>query len=102
VTAIRFEWDEAKNLSNQRKHGVSFEEASQVFWDPLFVSVKDRIEGGEQRWRTYGEVEGWLLLMVVHTVSEMDERGWTVEVMRIISARRATRKERQRYEDENS
>ena len=48
---IRFEWDEAKNLSNRRKHGVSIEEASQVFSDPLYVSVQDRVEGGEMRWR---------------------------------------------------
>ncbi|MHB8528372.1 MAG: BrnT family toxin [Caulobacteraceae bacterium] len=51
MIGVRFEWDEAKNLSNQRKHdSVSFEEASQVFRDPLHVSVQDRIEGGEQRW----------------------------------------------------
>jgi hypothetical protein len=101
VTGLRFEWDEAKNLANQRKHGVSFEVASQVFLDPLCVSVKDRIESGEQRWRTYGEVDGWLLMMVAHTVKEEDEAGKPREVIRIISARYATRKERQRYEDEN-
>ena len=101
MTGIRFEWDEVKNASNQRKHGVSFEEASQVFLDPLFVSVKDRIEGGEQRWRTYGEVDGWLLMMVAHTVREEDNQGACIEVIRIISARFATRKEEQRYEDEN-
>jgi len=102
VTGLRFEWDEAKNLANQRKHGVSFEEASQLFLDPLFVSVKDRIEAGEQRWRTYGEVDGCLLMMVAHTVTEEDAAGKPIEVIRIISARAATRKERQRYEDENS
>jgi len=41
VEGIRFEWDEAKNLSNRRKHGVSFEKASQVFRDPLNVSVQE-------------------------------------------------------------
>ncbi len=102
MTGIRIEWDEAKNTSNQRKHGVSFENASQVFLDPLFVSVKDRIQDREQRWRTYGEVDGWLLMMVVHTLREEDEAGRPVEVIRIISARYATRKERQRYEFENS
>jgi uncharacterized DUF497 family protein len=101
VLGIRFEWDEAKNLSNQHKHGVSFEEGTQVFLDPLFVSVKDRIVDGEQRWQTFGEVGGFLLLMVAHTVREKDEHGQTIEVMRIISARQASRKERQRYEDEN-
>jgi uncharacterized DUF497 family protein len=43
VYGFRFEWDEAKNLANQRKHGVSFQLASQVFLDMLFVSLKERI-----------------------------------------------------------
>jgi uncharacterized DUF497 family protein len=101
VPEVRFEWDEAKNLSNQRKHGVSYEEASRVFFDPLYVSVKDRIEDGEERWRTYGEVDGCLLMMVAHTVKEQDVVDGPIEVIRIITARHATRKERQRYEDEN-
>jgi uncharacterized DUF497 family protein len=45
------------NLSNLRKHGISFEEASHVFHDPLYVSVQDRIENGELRWQTLGFVE---------------------------------------------
>jgi len=101
VNGIRFEWDEAKNLSNQRKHGVSFQLASQAFLDSLFVSVKDRIQDGEQRWRTYGEVEGSQLMMVAHTVREEDSDKTTREVIRIISARYASRKERRRYEHEN-
>ncbi len=106
MEGIRFEWDKAKNLSNRRKHGVSFEEASQVFCDPLYVSVQDRIEGGEVRWQTFGLVENLLLLTVAHTVREEREDGTdydkSVDVIRIISARPATRKERRRYEDENS
>lgn len=98
---VRFEWDETKNLSNRRKHGVSFEEACQVFLDPLYVSVQDSIEGGESRWQTLGLVEGVLLLTVAHTVREELEDGALVDVIRIISARHATRKERRRYEDEN-
>jgi uncharacterized DUF497 family protein len=105
VEGIRFEWDEAKDLSNRRKHGVSFEEASQVFRDPLYVSVQDRVEDGELRWQTFGLVEDLLLLAVAHTVREErdDETGSgeSVDVIRIISARPATRKERRRYEDEN-
>ena len=101
MAGIRFEWDEAKNLSNQRKHGVSFEDASEVFRDPLFVSLKDRIVDGEQRWQTFGEVAGWLLVMVAHTTREDDAAGSVTEVIRIISARYASRKERHRYEDEN-
>jgi uncharacterized DUF497 family protein len=102
VEGIRFEWDEAKNLSNQRKHAVSFEEASAVFLDPLYVSVQDRVEDGEPRWQTLGIVQGLLLLAVAHTVSEESDDGTLIEIIRIISARRATRKETRRYEDENS
>ena len=99
---MRFECDEAIDLSNQRKHGISFQDATEVFRDPLFASLKDRIQGGEQRWQTYREVESWLLLMVAHTVREEDSHhGTTIEVIRIISARFASRKERQRYEHEN-
>jgi uncharacterized DUF497 family protein len=72
---VRFEWDEAKNLSNQRKHdGISFEEARQVFQDPLHVSVQDRIEGGEQRWQTVGAVQGVVILLVAHTVGRRRRR----------------------------
>ena len=101
MESIRFEWDEAKNLSNRRKHGVTFEEASQVFRDPLYVSVQDRVEGGELRWQTLGLVEDLLLLTVAHTVREERDDGTWADVIRIISARHATRKERRRYEDEN-
>jgi uncharacterized DUF497 family protein len=101
VGGIRFEWDEAKNLANQRKHGVSFEDASEIFRDPLFVSVKDRIEDGEQRWQTFGKVGNRLLMMVAHTVREEDAHGATIEVIRIISARYASRKEQKLYEYEN-
>jgi len=101
VIGMRFEWDEAKNLANRRKHGVSFEQASRVFCDPLYVSVRDRVESGEERWQTLGLVGGFLLLIVAHTVREERDEGTSVEVIRIISARRATPKERQRYEEEN-
>jgi uncharacterized DUF497 family protein len=101
VSGIRFEWDGAKNLSNQRKHGVSFEDASEIFRDPLFVSVKDRIQDGEQRWQTFGKVGNRLLVIVAHTVREEDEHDVTIEVIRIISARYASRKEQRLYEHEN-
>jgi len=97
-----FEWDEAKNLANQRKHdGISFEEASQVFSDPLQVSYPDRIEGAEQRWQTLGITKGFVLLVVAHTLTDIDENGEEIEIVRIISARRTDRSERKRYENEN-
>jgi uncharacterized DUF497 family protein len=101
VSEFQFDWDPAKNLSNQRKHGVSFEEAAQVFRDPLFLSWKDRVQDGEERWQACGEVEGLSILIVAHTVLEEVEHGTLIEVVRIISARRAEPKERRRYEREN-
>jgi uncharacterized DUF497 family protein len=58
------------------------------------------VENGEQRWQTLGIVEGHLLVLVAHTARDDDEDGQPIEVIRIISARRADRKERQRYEQE--
>ncbi len=91
----RFERDTAKAKSNLRKHRVSFETATRIFADPFAVVVQDRIENGEHRWKTLGIVDGYLLLLVAHTVRD-DEDG--IEVIRIISARRAEPKERKRYE----
>jgi uncharacterized DUF497 family protein len=96
----RFEWDPAKAESNRRKHGVSFETAMRVFGDPFAHSVQDRVEGGEMRWQTLGLVEGRVLLLVTHTVREEEEDWETIEVIRIISARKADRTERRRYEQE--
>ena len=99
MTEPRFTWREAKNLSNQRKHdGLSFEIAARVFLDPLHLSVQDRIEDGEQRWQTLGQVGGVTVLLVAHTFTEEGPTDAPVEVIHIISARRATRRERIRYE----
>lgn len=96
---IRFEWDKAKAESNLRKHSVSFEIATRVFADLFAVVKQDRIENGEHRWQTLGLVDGYLLILVAHTV-RVDADG--TEVIRIISARRAEPKERKRYEQERS
>ncbi len=105
VSGIRFEWDEAKNRSNQRKHGVRFEDASGVFFDPFHVVVDDRVVNGEQCWQAIGTIH-WnagslVLLLVAHAVREEIETDECIEVIRIISARRATPEERKVYEDEN-
>jgi uncharacterized protein len=98
----RFEWDPAKANRNRRKHGVSFETALRAFADPFALSELERIEEGEQRWRTLGLVEGHILLVVAHTLrDEEGDDGQSVEVIRIISARAADRTERRRYEQEN-
>lgn len=94
---MRFEWDPAKASANKRKHGVTFETARYAFDDPDALVNHDRIEGGERRWQTLGMVGEVLLLLVAHTVRFENEED---EVIRIISARRADRKEKQRYEKE--
>lgn len=92
---IEFEWDPAKALSNRRKHGVSFEDAMHVFEDPYALFEQNCAdETGELRWQAIGLVGGVAVLLVAHTVREEGE----AEVIRLISARRAVRKERNRYE----
>jgi uncharacterized protein len=93
----RFEWDPAKAVTNLRKHSVNFETAARVFADPHALVEQDRIENGEERWQTIGVVEGVVMLMVAHTVREEDK----IEVIRIVSARRANRREGSRHEEEN-
>lgn len=97
-----FEWNQDKNHSNQRKHRVSFEIAQRVFLDPNHLAVLERSEGGEERWQTIGMVGSCLLLLllllVAHTTIETDVEGDTVEIVRIISARKADAKERGRDE----
>jgi uncharacterized protein len=95
---IEFEWDDTKAASNLRKHGVSFDDAICAFADPLALMTQDRIEGMELRWQTLGMVGGCLVLLVAHTVGENDDG---TEIIRIISARAADRKERQRYENQD-
>lgn len=73
---------------------MSFELATRVFGDPLHVSIPDRHEHGEERWRTIGLVGSVAILVVIHTYVEQNDE----ETVRIISARKATKGERARYE----
>jgi uncharacterized DUF497 family protein len=91
---VWFEWNDAKAKTNERKHGVRFDDAMLVFSDPYALVEQDRIEGGELRWQTLGLVGGVVLLLVAHTVRDESED----EIIRIISARKASRKERMRYD----
>ena len=88
---MRFEWDQAKAAANRAKHGTSFNEAATVLGDSLgWTYPDDEHSEVERRWITIGESEGGRLLVVAHT----DDGEGTI---RIISARRATRKEREFY-----
>lgn len=92
---MRFTWDAQKNASNLAKHGVSFERATLVFDDPRAISLLDDRDL-EERWLTIGLVNGVVVLVVVHTVEEPHNE--TEEEIRIISTRKATRREREVYE----
>jgi len=92
---VEFEWDRNKAASNLRKHGVAFEDAARVFLDPLSIREQDRIIDGEERWQIIGCINQFTLLVVAHTAFD-DESGQ--EYIRIISARKAERHERRRYE----
>jgi len=93
---IRFEWDPRKSATNAREHdGISFELAQLVFEDELQERSYRGNEHGEERWWTLGMV-GSTVLVVVHTWIENDDEE---DIIRIISARRATASERRRYEE---
>lgn len=94
---FEFDWDPAKAESNRRKHGVAFEDAMGVFGDPLALSRLDEESGqGEERWVTIGRNPASNMLLVVHTYVELSaERA----AIRIISARRPTRREVRQYEN---
>jgi len=95
---MRFEWDERKNKQNRAKHGVSFDTARLMFDDPRAVSIQDRLDNGEARWQTIGLVGQTVILLVAHTYrdDEADE-----ETIWIISARKATPRERGIYEQDD-
>ncbi len=87
---MRLKYDPAKAVANLKKHGVSFADAEGVLVDPLAVTVEDPDAEGEQRFIAVGLGSAGELLVVVY--AERDDE------YRLISARLATRKERQRYE----
>ena len=90
--ALRFEWDSNKATANLAKHGVSFDEARQVFEDPLAQTVHDPAHSlEERRFRTIGLALSGRLVVVFYT-----DRGDTI---RIIGARPATRREQHNYEE---
>lgn len=92
---MRFEWDENKNRENRKKHRISFQTAIEVFDDPFFLTRPDWHEKAEQRFQTLGRIGNLVILLVVHTWRQ-DEGE---EILRIISARKATPRERKRYEE---
>jgi uncharacterized DUF497 family protein len=88
---VRFEWDPRTAASNKRKHGVSFEEAATSFADPAGLLLEDRAHS--ERAVLIGVSRRLRVLFTVFVELEED-------LVRIITARKATRKERRRYEEE--
>ncbi len=92
---MKYEWDENKNIINQKKHGVSFEEAIEVFDDALQISKLDhRFNYFEERWITIGATKKENILVVANLFFSDDGE----EIIRIISARKANNSERKIYE----
>ncbi len=92
---FNFEWDPAKAKENLRKHRISFEKAAEIFLDRLALSIfDDKHSLDEDRWITIGQGRKETFIVVMHTFSELDADHCNI---RIISARKATRKEADQY-----
>ena len=91
---IEFEWDKAKETSNQKKHGVSFEEAKTIFYDPNALLIHDSPHSDhEDRFIMLGVSHILHLLVVCHCYRKDDE------IIRIISARKANKIEQKQYKE---
>lgn len=92
-----FRWDPVKAKSNLRDHKISFERASQVFLDPHMLSIEDEGHSeDEDRWITLGVDKSGTLLVVCHTFREVDPVNYSI---RLISARKPTRREAKQYHE---
>jgi len=93
---MRFEWDKIKSEENLKKHGVSFNETEEIFEDPMHISLLDRrFDYFDERWITIGVLKNGTVVVAGH-LYYLTEDG--EEVIRIITARKAIKKERERYE----
>ena len=95
---FNFEWDPAKADRNVEKHGVNFELATEIFKDPMALTVFDEHNSSknEDRWITLGQIKGHHYLVVVHTYRSHPDTPVTI---RVISARPATKHEIQQYKE---
>ena len=92
-----FEWDPIKAKQNLRKHRISFDRAAEVFLDPLAVSIVDEEHSEqEERWVSVGKDRRGDVLILIHTFLEVSAQECKI---RIISARKATKREMKQYEE---
>jgi uncharacterized DUF497 family protein len=89
---MRFEWDESKNKINIKKHGIDFQDVIEVFNGPMIVNIDDRYDYQETRLIGFGWMRQ-IAVLIVHV--EIDD-----DTIRILSARKANRYERKRFEEE--
>jgi uncharacterized DUF497 family protein len=93
---MKFEWDTEKEKINIQKHGITFEQASYVFADPFALNKHDDEHSCEEdRWILLGKSLNEIILVVVHTFRDDDD---DLELVRIISARKAIKREQQAYQ----
>ena len=97
IVRYKFDWDPVKAKANWRKHGVRFEDAAELFLDPLAISLPDHEHSEiEDRWVTIGRDSRGRVLVLIHTFLEPSVGEWSI---RMVSARKATKPETRRYED---
>ena len=87
---MKLEWDDAKNKSNLEKHGLDFEDAKEIFQAPMLTALDTRFDYGEDRWVGFGSLRGRVVVMV-YTTPDRD-------TVRIISLRKAVKREQVGYE----
>ena len=87
---MNFEWDDQKDATNKRKHGISFQEACEIFKSPILTKIDERYDYGEIREISYGMIAELVVIAVVHTDRTSGTR-------RIISARKAKKSERKLF-----
>jgi uncharacterized DUF497 family protein len=84
-----FDWDEEKNAINRVKHGIDFEDASEIFFEPIILRRSDR--KNEERWTALGQLQDRLIVVAF---------TWRDRTIRIISARRARKNEKREYRNQ--
>jgi len=91
-----FDWDAKKAQINLKKHKITFENATDIFRDPLALSIYDELHSNDEaRWITMGTTKSGTIIVVVHTYNELNLKDIQI---RIISARKATKNEIKQYQ----
>lgn len=93
TSPVSYEWDPAKARANFARHGVHFSDAATVLEDDLALTIRDPFSEDEERWITLGRDAAGHILVVIY--------AWRGDIVRLISARRATAREKRQYEEDH-